>query len=329
MVFVPPAEIGVSPDRYQIVLAAERDDVDSLLHDLLHLLAVITLAGIAAVTLLVIWAVRFGLAPLQRLAQEARGIGATDLAKRFDIDGVADELVPIHAALNGLLQRMEAALQRESSFTSDVAHELRTPVAELRSLCEVAAASGNPAQAPEALRDAQAIAVEMEALITALLTLRRADTAAVLVPLDIVALARQSWDAIEPVANEKNLSRDFESPPVLIRHADQTILSGVLRNLMENATTYTPAGGSIECRITNADIKIRNRPHNIQQADLIHLTEPFWRKDAARSGGAHAGLGLTLAEAYCRALGARFELRLEEDWFTAQVYLAADRADKA
>jgi signal transduction histidine kinase len=323
LVFVPPAEIGVSPDRFQLVLAAEHWELDELLERLIRALCVMAVFGGAVAAFLVAWTVRRDLAPLRALAAQAGRIGAGEADKRFELTDAPYELLPIRRALNGLLERMAATLKRERRFTADAAHELRTPVAELRSLCEVALAAGDPKAAAEALADAREIAGEMERLIEALLALRRSGEKAVLVPVDAAALAQEAWNAAAEEAAKRSLAISWQgaqSAPVL---CDKTLLLGVLRNLFDNAVHYTPPGGSIECRISAAQVLLRNRPHNLTAADIAHLKEPFWRKDAARSGP-HAGLGLALVEAYCRSFGGEFTISLEEDgWLACEVRFTA------
>ena len=322
LTFVPPSEHGVSPDRFQIILAAEREEIDELLSRLLKVLGfVAAFAGLATAGL-VIWTVRRDLSPLRALAGQAREIGAGQLDRRFALTSAPMELQPIQNALNGLLERMADALKRERRFTADVAHELRTPVAELRSLCEVAIAAGDPQTAAEALRDARAIGVQMEDLIKVLLALRRSEERKALVAVDIVAVAQEAWQSIEPVAKTRGVAMTWRAPQSAQALCDTTLLAGVLRNLFDNAANYTLPGGTIECRITQDKISIRNRPHDLVPEDIDHLTEPFWRKDASRSGGAHAGLGLALADAYCRAFGGELAVRLTDDWLTFEVRFA-------
>ncbi len=320
LTFVPASETGVATERFQLILAADREEIDHLLARLMWALGIVALVDGVVISLLVAWRVRRDLKPLRVLAHEAGQIGAGDLDKRFALENVPRELEPIHRALNGLLGRIEDAWKRERRFTADVAHELRTPVAELRSLCEVAA--GNSHTAVEALKDAQAIATQMENLITALLELRRAQTARPLSLVDAAAVVRQAWQSAEAIAVQRCVSIAWQSPPSVLVRCDQTMLAAVLRNLFDNAANYTTPGGEIECAVSAEKITVRNRPHDLTAEDISHLVEPFWRKDASRSGGVHAGLGLALADAYVRAFQGRFDIRSEEGWLTFDVRFA-------
>jgi len=322
LTFVPPAERGISPDRFQIILAAEHEEIDHLLSRLLRALGLVAVIAGAATALLVAWTVRRDLAPLRALAGQASEIGAGQLDKRFVLAGAPQELQPICGALNGLLERMAETLKRERRFTADAAHELRTPVAELRSLCEVALAAGEPKVAAEALTDASDIAVQMESLIDALLALRRGEQKAALVAVDIAALARQVYRDAGSAAKARGLFLSWDGPEQAEALCDKTLLTGVLRNLFDNAVRYTEPGGSITCHVSPEGVVIRNRPHELCEDDIVHLTEPFWRKDKARSCGAHAGLGLALCEAYCCAFGGELGIRLAAGWLEFEVRFA-------
>ena len=107
---------------------------------------------------------------------------------------------------------------------------------------------------------------------------------------------------------------------------DRTMLSVVLRNLIANAVEYAPAGGRvrIESACTEGEIQLRigNTNATLEKSDLKHLFEPFWRKDAARTGGVHAGLGLALVFSYCAALNIAIETTLATpDWFEVRLRL--------
>ncbi|HSV15189.1 MAG TPA: ATP-binding protein, partial [Tepidisphaeraceae bacterium] len=105
---------------------------------------------------------------------------------------------------------------------------------------------------------------------------------------------------------------------------DRTMLSVVLRNLLINAVEYAPPGGRVRIETSNrgGDIELRigNTNATLGDADLPHLFEPFWRKDPARTGGVHAGLGLALVATYCNALGIEIETSLTSpDWFEVRL----------
>lgn len=317
LTFIPSSEVGVAKERFQIVLAAEREEISHLLERLLWALSLVAGLGGIATVFLVIWTVRQDLSPLRALAEQAGAINSDNLQKRFALSGAPRELDPIHRALNGLLDRIEKALKREQRFNADVAHELRTPVAELRSLSEVAL-SGHESEETllEALRDARDIGVQLDNTISALLALRRCEPRT-LTNVDLVPLLREAWLRVEAIAVERGLAMAWQIPDHAHAASDPVMLLAVLQNLFENAATYTQQGGEIVAAVRSdaawTVIAIRNRPHSLCRDDVAHLFEPFWRKEPARTDGAHVGLGLALAEAYCRACGAALQATLSDD----------------
>src|ERR1700683_4484395 len=139
-------------------------------------------------------AVRRGLRPLRQLGTEADGIDAGSLDHRFSREELPRELVPIAQQFNSLLERIDEAFVRERRFTSDAAHELRTPIAELRRLAEVALKWPDRSEAERNYRDVWEVAEHMESLVATLLAIARcrAGTAAVsLQPVDLTGVVKE------------------------------------------------------------------------------------------------------------------------------------------
>ena len=296
-----------------LVMARSRAPLD---HTLAILISGVLLMGIAlpmGATLLAVGVVHRGLRPLNRIASEAAAIGADRLSHRFPTEQMPEELHPICERLNELLERLEAAFRRERRFSADVAHELRTPIAELRTLAEVALvdeAGGQDSQdRTQYFRDVVDVAAQMEHLVTKLLTLSRCDAGLQSVDLravDIVGLVRDTWRPYAAMAEDRQLDVEFRAPGPAYVRTDSALLAGILGNLFANAVAYTPESGTIELTVFNrngaCELALRNSNRQLAAADLIHLSEPFWRKDASRSDPAHAGLGLSLVSAYARLL---------------------------
>jgi signal transduction histidine kinase len=285
-------------------------------------------AGAAAA----VWAaVGRGLRPLRGVAEQAGRIDAASLSARFGAD-VPAELRPIVGTLNELLARLEAAFARERRFTAAAAHELRTPIAELRAMAEVALRW--PDEKPQqGMAEVLAVAKNMEALATSLLALSRCESGlerAGREPVDLDATVRRAWDAVARRAAERGVSltvRGAGETSVVL--ADAAMVEAIARNLLENAAAYAPAGAEIDCRVGGGCLAVTNPQEGLSAADLANLFEPFWRKDTARAtsdGGAHAGLGLSLVKAYAASMGARVraELTAENAFRVTLTFAAAD-----
>ena len=294
--------------QLQLIVASDREDLDEALTELL------VIAGGCGVLLLIVtlWimprVLQRGLQPLDRLAEQASHIDANSLTARFPTEGLPVELLPICHRLNDLLARLEQSFERERRFSADLAHELRTPLAELRSLAECALKWPDTRE-PSADRDTLAIAAQMETIVTHLLSLARGEQgrlATSLASVSVTALVEETWPRFAPAAQARQLSVQLSLTPVTAQ-ADAALLRSILGNLFDNAVDYTPAGGEITLAVHleggSAVIRITNTTDNIASADLPKLFDRFWRKEASRTGGKHFGLGLSLARALADAMG--------------------------
>jgi two-component system sensor histidine kinase QseC len=300
--FTPP------PGEAQLVVASSREKLDEALAELLGIGGACGALLLAAVFVAVPRVLRRGLAPLDRLAGQVAAIDAGSLAARFPAGGLPAELQPICARLNELLARLEASFERERRFSADLAHELRTPLAELRSLAECSL------KWPETRdgatdRDTLAIARQMEALVTQMLALARGEhghVAATREPVALEALVREAWRPFAARAEARGLRASIALVPVTAA-ADPVLLRSVLANLFDNAVDHAPPGGEIgialESGARGATIRVANAAPDLAPADLEKLFDRFWRKEAARSGGQHTGLGLALARTFAAATG--------------------------
>lgn len=302
-----------SPSRVEatLVLARGRADLDGALRGVSGAIAATGLLLLLGAALIVSGAVTRGLRPLDRVADQATRIDATSLDARFPVADVPDELGAITGRLNDLLARLQGSFERERRFSADVAHELRTPIAELRSLAEVALrypAGGEPESG--SYRDVLDVAVQMERMVTNLLALARCDAGRQEVVTERVELAeavKDAWRPFEEGARARGLRASFTMPPGAAARTDRHLLASILGNLFSNAVEYAPAGGRVSCTAEpdagGVSLAIANSATGLAADDLSHLFEPFWRKDPARTERTHAGLGLALVSAFAKLAG--------------------------
>jgi two-component system, OmpR family, heavy metal sensor histidine kinase CusS len=295
-----------------VAVASERGDLDRVMAILVSaLLLVAAFIGLGT-ALVVTFVLRHGLKPLEQVAQEAAKIDAQSLHVRFSSDGMPSELQPICRRLNDSLERLMMAFQRQRRFTADVAHELRTPIAELRSLADVALQWRSDPEMSLAnfFKDAKDIAVQMEGIVTTLLALARCQSGATTVTseaVDVGDMIKEAWLACQQKAKGRGLEFRFgiTSQPILT--TDRTMFISIISNLLTNAVEYASQGGVISCNVQENGSGMRLRLSNdtdfLAPDDLPHLFEAFWRKDPARTDNSHCGLGLTLVEAYAKILG--------------------------
>ncbi len=264
--------------------------------------------------------VSIGLLPLERLATQVKSIDERTLDRRVTHEGTQSvELAPIEEQVNGLLGRLESAFQRENRFSADVAHELRTPLAELRSLAEVGALQPEDREAVLAFfGDVKDISVQMEKMVGVLLELARADAGQLQICAEDIHLApvvNSVWTDSVSGQTAHTRFRNEVAEDLLVR-TDREKLEMILRNLLTNAVIYSQPGTPIRIFATQARdivvLGIENHVIDLDATDIPMMRERFWRKDQARSNSDHTGLGLALVEALAGVLTLKVELSLDE-----------------
>lgn len=299
-----------------LVAAFHRHELDARLHYLGMVLLLVGMAIAVATMVVVPLVVRRGLWPLSALAERAASIDASSLQMRFQTDNMPAELLPIMKRLNDLLARLEASFTRERRFSADVAHELRTPIAELRTLAEVALKWPDEVTA-EALKDALQIALQMETIATGLMALARCEGSLLPVRPERVSVGELLEEVLHPLAAQahaKQLAVTVEVPKDACWFTDRATLRSIFTGLLSNAVDHTQSATSVKARVENNGasqrLLISNRCGSLVQEDISHLFERFWQKNEARSSTHHCGLGLALARAYAQSLGMTLEAQL-------------------
>ena len=196
------------------------------------------------------WISRRALAPVDALTQAARSIGIQNLSQRLPMPSTGDELARLAETWNGMLARLESAVQRLSQFTADASHELRTPIALIRTTAELTLRRDRPAETyRQALGQIVAESERMTQLVEDLLLLARADAGLPALPLErieLTPLVRDVCQQGEVLARERQLELSAQAPeqPVYVE-ANDPALRRLLLLLLDNAVKYTPAGGRI------------------------------------------------------------------------------------
>lgn len=314
-------EVPGERQRAEVSLARGTEELEQLVRSI-YAVNLAVAGGLAlALALLVGWVVRRGFAPLDAVARDVGGLDEHSLGWRIELDPPVLELEPIVRRLNFLLARLEAAFDRERRFSGDVAHELRTPVTELRTLSEVGERwSGDTDLARELFRDAAKVADRMERSVEQMLALARVDAGRdPMAPeaVDLEALVGECLAAHAGASGSEGASvtRRFERSLVVLTDRDKLALA--VRNLVDNAIAYTPDGENIEIATRSVAgggfvLEVSNPAPHLTAPDLPHLFERFWRKDAARADPRHSGLGLSLVQSLCDRLGLTVEASLDE-----------------
>lgn len=278
--------------------------------------------------------------PVDRIVQTAEHIGAEDLSRRLNVATSSDELGRLAATFDRMLDRLERAFQRQRQFTADAAHELRTPLALLTSQADLALAQPRTqAEYRAALESIRTDTTRMSQLLADLLTLARADAGhepLVIERLDLNALTDDVVSTMSPLAEGCGVRLAVaDAEHVAMVEADQTRLTQLLVNLVDNGIKYTPAGGTVTVSVAETRdgpvLEVADTGVGIAPEHLPHVFERFYRVDKARSradGG--AGLGLAICQWIARAHGGDIRVESQPGRGTAfRVRFPAVRQDRA
>ena len=251
------------------------------------------------------WMSRRAMEPVDAITRMAQQIGAKDLSRRLPLRGAGDELDRLSGTLNAMFARLESTFERITGFTADASHELRTPIAVIRTTAELA--RGKPRSQQEYEQALDGILAESErtsSLIEDLLLLARADAAAdeiVYEPVDLAEAVRDACAEARVLAEAAKLDLSLETSAEAVVAGDSHALHRLLLALLDNAIKYTPPGGSVRVSMrveaSHALVMVNDTGIGITAEDLPHIFERFYRASKARSrrnGG--AGLGLSIAQ---------------------------------
>ncbi len=269
--------------------------------------------------------VRSGLKSLDRMSEEVERIDVGHLARRVPVDGLPQELRGMGAKVNELLARLEESFGREKRFTSNAAHELRTPLAELRTMTELGARWPDEFTEEHGNEMLEVIS-ELEALLGTLSLLARAESevSPITEPVDLSEVVSEQIDQVRPRAESRKLEirseigeGEFRSDPILFR--------AIFQNLLDNAVDYSPEGSAILVEASPVHLLVENEAPDLVSGDLPYLFQRFWRKSQSRSEKGHSGLGLSVVRAGVEHLGGSCHadfvegrLRVEIRWSAAE-----------
>jgi len=267
------------------------------------------------------YVVRRGLRPLNTIAAEIAAISEDSLATRITTQRVPTEIAPIKSRLNELLSRLQTSFERERQLNTDIAHELRTPLAGIRSTIEVALARNRDTiEYQSALAGCLEIAKNMESVVNNLLMLVKLETQQIKFksePVRLSELIDSCWRCFSKKADGRKIIFENQIPTELVCHTDPEHLSMVSANLLDNAVEYANEGGQIRTTAQQIDdsveIAVSNTGCKLTDEQVAKVTDCFWRGDSSRSdAGVHCGLGLALVRRIVNALGGTFSIQLEQ-----------------
>jgi two-component system sensor histidine kinase QseC len=298
-----------------IVLGIKKNDHEAVASGLVWRSTWPILVSLPILTTVVYFGIGLGLQPLNSLAKQVERRSPLQL-DIIDIDKIPVEVAPLVNALNQLFEEVQRTFLNEKRFTADAAHELRTPLSALSAQAQVALRASNDETRKKALRQIVRSVDRLTHLISQLLTLARLDPKIEIqrALADLALLTREIMAEMSAAAIEKNLDFGMQSDASVMVHGDDALLGILVRNLLDNAIKYTPAGGEVTATITGfedrTELVVTDTGLGIPLEYRNKVTGRFFRIGHGNEPG--TGLGLSIVERIVSLHDASLEFRDRE-----------------
>jgi two-component system, OmpR family, heavy metal sensor histidine kinase CusS len=301
------AEGDVGPEANEVALiqvALDTGPSRQWLDDYRRTLLLVLGLGLAGCAATGYWLARAGLRPLRQITQTVQRIRSSNLNERVNFPLPA-ELATLAINFNSMLERLQDSFDRLQRFSADIAHELRTPVNNMRIEAEVALGKARSlAEYQETLGSCLEECGRLSRIIDSMLFIARSEdprTHIVKEKVDVAAELERVRDFYEAPAGEAGVELNVTCPPGTRATVDRTLFQRAVGNLVSNALRYTPAGGRVElnARRDNGELRVdvTDTGSGIDPGDLPKIFDRFYRADRARSNaGGNVGLGLAIVK---------------------------------
>ncbi len=290
---------------FTVMLARPLDDVEETLGTLALMMVFVFVGGVALAVGLGQLVTRTAAAPVARLSDAAERVTETgDLSLRIDEPGTDDEIGRLASRFNGMMAALEGSVAAQRQLVADASHELRTPLTSVRSNIDLLASGRltDPREREELLADVRVQLEELTAIVNDVVELARGSEQPVAfgdVRLDEVV--RVDVARFERTASAFTVRADLR-PSVV--NGDAVRISRAVRNMLDNAATWSPPGSEIDVTVADASVAVRDRGPGFDEQDLPYVFERFYRATAAR-GMPGSGLGLAIVRQVAEAHGGR------------------------
>jgi len=307
-----------SGQTYTMQVAQDRSSDEQFMKEFALLLAIVMAVGSLASAMIAITVTKRGLRPLAEMAGSLKRIGPHQLQQRLSPAGWPRELQPLAHAFDEMLHRLEESFTRLSQFSADLAHELRTPIANILGEAEVTLTrTRTPDEYREVIESSVGECQRLSRIVDNLLFLARAEAAEGHIQrtlFDGRAALEKIAAFYEPLAEEHHVAITCAGKGDI--HADPMLFGRAVSNLVENALRFTAAGGTILISIAVAavqtEIAVKDTGCGIGAADLPRVFDRFYRADSSRSSEG-TGLGLALVKSITHLHGGSATIESEVD----------------
>jgi two-component system heavy metal sensor histidine kinase CusS len=330
-----PARPAVS-----LIVGVNSDPFIATLHGFRRLLVPIILGGAVLLAALGYWISRLGLRPVLRLSTQAQRIGPNARDQRLDSHKLPLELSDLGESFNAALDRLAAAYAQLESFNADVAHELRTPLANLIGQTQVALSRERGADELQELLQSNLEELErLRAIVADMLFLARAEQgarAARRVPSSLAAEVGKTVEFYEMLLDDAGLTVRIDGDAQAV--IETSLFHRAMSNLLQNAIQHAPQGSVVTVRVRplgqgavgggGAEVTVSNPGPGIPPDRIARIFDRFYRADAARANSdANHGLGLAIVKAVALMHGGEVMARSEQGEVTVGFSVASTIAE--
>ena len=260
-----------------------------------------------------------GLKPIENLNQQIREINLNDENERFNISAPPEEIKTIIDELNQFLTANRSLLQSEQRLTSDIAHELKTPISELMSVTEIAIKYPQNEEVLATFKDdVISISMRMNNIVKSLLMFNKAsskDFVLATAEIDLIAEIQSLIVRLHHTSNDSRACISLQSPKILLIQSDAFCIEAILTNLINNALYYSPKNTLVDIAVNRTKnittLSISNQLSvTMSDDDLNNMFEPLWQKDKSRTSEQHFGLGLSIVKRLCDQMNIKISVQL-------------------
>jgi signal transduction histidine kinase len=310
--FIPEGGKKIAGSTLSIIVAKDISSISGHLHFLVWLLLISSAVMILLSIIVALLVTRAGLRPIHTLADEISAIDTENFQKTHISEKYPRELLPVNRCLNNLLQRIKSSFDRERRFNSDIAHELRTPLAGIQSTIEVCLSRTRQAEDYQAaLRTSLQITKSMHRMIDTLLSLAKLESNQITLNYEHISLKNTVADCWQSFANrayERKITFENRIAGDAVCFSDRDQFSIILFNILDNAIEHSNQAGRIWVKAEKSTdfvtLSISNTGCKIKQEEIPNIFDSFWRGDKSRKDtDKHCGIGLAVVQRVTRVLG--------------------------
>ena len=311
----PPGRRAQGRPRGQMVLALSAEQMEDTLRNVAVSIVLVVVFSLLATWGLLRGILARGLRPLGKLSDEVGELGVSSLGYRFSTKDRPVELRETVEKLNLLLSKLEEGFDRERRFGADLAHEIRTPLTEVKAVAE-AALRWPSEQTGEEWEDVLLATDRMTGMVDSLLKLSRVQAGVdglQLRKVDTGALLRRVVCDFSDRLKARGMTLEISNSGGIVEKLDEGLMEIIFRNLISNAVSHGMKGSCVTV-VPGFPVlvEVRNFVSEGREIDVGAVFEPFWRGSSSRSDGEHSGLGLALARSCAEVQGLTLEVEQGE-----------------